>query len=466
MKPVARDERQKSLEKAHEYFLLDTASYLDQAEKIYRDLLEKNERDVGAAAGLAEILTTRAQYARDQRNIFGKTGASSMDDVGTLAREAKKLAQVAVLAAPDDLAALRALSDAFRLSGDLEAARKYVERALDIAPRDAETLYVAALTDWDDGVPLDKVISDLERLVKRPDGTIRIRYRLALLYAVAGRKEECRTQAKDILELNSDHTLAVRLIEVLDSDVFGAAGKAVPKPADDASSQGGDDALDAAVADEAQAEADLPAETAPATEATTTAPVATTPKGGGAAGGGGSDGGGIPEGKTYDFYVSKGMSFQSSGSCDKALGYFGKALQMNPASMDALSGSGYCHMSMHDYGSAISSFQKALKTNKNFGPAIIGLAQAQEKKGNFKAASETYQRYLDVLPTGSYASLAKKKIEELKDTIGPGDETTTPPPPEPGDGGAPVVEKKVEVEVMGSVGQPSSDTPKTEGDPY
>ena len=58
------------------------------------------------------------------------------------------------------------------------------------------------------------------------------------------------------------------------------------------------------------------------------------------------------------------------------------------------------------------------------------------------------------------------KLKELKDTIGPDDETGS------GEGGKEPpasieVEKgETEVEIKGSVGQPTSDTPKTAGDPY
>jgi predicted Zn finger-like uncharacterized protein len=445
--PATAEEHDRALERAHEYFLLDTGSYFDQAEKIYRDLLEKNDNDAGARAGLAELLAARAQYARDRKEILGL--GEEVEDAGTLAREARKLAQLAVLAAPESLEANRALADALRLSGDLEGARKHIDKALDIAPRDPETLYVAILIDYEEGIDVERVIRDLERILKRSETLIRVRYRLALLQALAGRGGESRTQAEKILEMNADHALAAKLVALIDDGGIQAPAS-------------GDEAEPPQEEEPAEGETEV-------AEGTDTGETGETPstdvKKPVEAGG---DGGqvGVPQGKSYDYYISKAMKYRSGGDCDSALDYYEKALQVSPASVEAWSGSGHCHLSTYQYGPAISEFKRALKSNKNYGPAIIGLAQAYEKKGNIKGAIEYYGKYLDVHSSGSSAGLARNKLKELKDTIGPEDE--------PGSGGgaeespAPVEVEKVEteVEVKGSVGQPTSDTPTTAGDPY
>ncbi len=446
--PATEGEHERALERAHEYFLLDTGSYFDQAEKIYRDLLEKNDQDSGARAGLAELLAARAQYARDRKQILGLS--EDVEDAGTLAREARKLAQLAVLAAPESLEANRALADSLRLSGDLEGARKHIDKALDIAPRDPETLYVAILIDYEEGVGVERIIQDLERVLKRSETLIRVRYRLALLQALAGRTEDSRSQAEKILDMNADHKLAAKLVALLD-----AGGLKAPAPLD-----GGEPPP----VEEPEGEGtEVVAGTEPAagTPATEPGPAVKKPAEDEA-----GEPAGAPQGKSYDFYIAKAMKYRSSGDCDRALDYFEKALEASPTSVEAWSGSGYCHLSTYQYGPAVSEFKRALKTNKNYGPAIIGLAQAYEKKGNIKGAIEYYGKYLDSHASGGQAGLARNKLKELEDTIGPDDEAV----PEGGEKEPPttVVPEKVEteVEIKGSVGQPTSDTPKTAGDPY
>lgn len=450
--PATEGEHDRALERAHEYFLLDTGSYFDQAEKIYRDLLEKNDQDAGARAGLAELLATRAQYARDRKEILGLS--EDVEDAGTLAREARKLAQLAVLAAPQSLEANRALADCLRLSGDLEGARKHIDKALDIAPRDPETLYVAILIDYEEGVGVERVIQDLERVLKRSETLIRVRYRLALLQALAGRPADSRAQAEKILDMNADHKLAAKLVALLDA---GGIKPAVPPTEGETEEAGGEEP--------ASGETEVAGGQEPASGETGTGPATPVKKPTGSEG----EEPGVPAGKSYDFYIAKAMKYRSGGNCDAALDYFEKALQVSPTSVEAWSGSGYCHMSTYQYGPAITEFKRALKSNKNYGPAIIGLAQAYEKKGNIKGAIEYYGKYLDAHASGGQAGLARNKLKELEDTIGPDDET--PPTPPGSDDEEPptiVVPEKgeTEVEIKGSVGQPTGDTPTTAGDPY
>jgi len=442
--PATEGEHERALERAHEYFLLDTGSYFDQAEKIYRDLLAKNDQDAGARTGLAELLAARAQYARDRKEILGLS--EGVEDAGTLAREARKLAQLAVLASPDSLEANRALADCLRLSGDLEGAREHIDKALDIAPRDPETLYVAILIDYEEGLDVERIIQDLERVLRRSETLIRVRYRLALLQALAGQPANSRTHAEKILDMNADHQLAAKLVALLD-----AGGLEAPVP------DKGSESDPAETSAEGETEAASGTEPPAVEPATDPGSALKKPVESGAEGSGG-----VPQGKSYDFYIAKAMKYRSGGDCDRALDYFEKALQASPTSVEAWSGSGYCHLSMYQYGPAVSEFKRALKANKNYGPALIGLAQAYEKKGNIKGAIEYYGKYLDSHASGGQAGLARNKLKELEDTIGPDDE------PGPGGGGATVVPEKVdtEVEIKGSVGQPTSDTPKTAGDPY
>lgn len=452
--PATEGERDKALERAHEYFLLDTGSYFDQAEKIFRDLLAQDDHDTGARAGLAELLAAKAQYARDRKEILGIT--EGVEDTGTLAREAKKLAQLAVLGSPHSLEANRALADSLRLSGDLEGARKYIDKALDLGPRDPETLYVAVLIDHEEGDEIKRAIKELERILKRAELLIRIRYRLAIFYALAGRSDDSRDQAKAILEMNADHQLAAKLVAALDAGTIKplAAEEAGPVEEVAGGTEGAEEEA-GEIPEEAAEEVIAATGTGPAPgEKKEPGPPAVTY--------------GVPGGKSYDWYIGKAMKYRSGGDCNNALDYFDKALQVSPSSVEALSGSAYCHLSMAQYGPATAEFKRALKSNKSYGPALIGLAQAYEKKGNIQGAVEYYKKYLDAHSSGGQAGLARNKLKQLEDTIGPEDKPLEKEEEEEEETTPKVVPTEVEgeVEIKGSVGQPSGDTPKTAGDPY
>lgn len=456
--PASKGDREKSLERAHEYFLLDTGSYFDQAEKILRDLLARDDQDPEARAALAELLAVRAQYARDRKEILEQS--SDLEDAGTLAREAHKLAKLAVLAQPQSVEANRALADSLRLTGDLEGARESINKALDLAPRDPETLYVAVLIDREEGLELDEAIEDLQRIVKRSNSLIRVRFRLALMQALAGNEDEARAQAEAILELNPDHVMAHNLMDAIDSGGLPAPPAEASEPVAESAEDDADEEPETAgqEAQEEEGPADVPATTAE-----------TGPARGGQ--GGGEVSHGVPAGKSYDFYIGKAVKLQHAGDCSEAFDYFQKAIQERPTSTEAYSGTAYCHMALGQYGPAVSAFKKALKTNKNYGPALIGLAQAYEKRGDDKSAVTYYEKYLDVFSSGGQAALARNKIKQLSASEEE-DESSSPSPSTEGgadSGSSSSVEPPgtgTEVEIKGSVGQPSSDNPTTAGDPY
>jgi tetratricopeptide (TPR) repeat protein len=136
--------------------------------------------------------------------------------------------------------------------------------------------------------------------------------------------------------------------------------------------------------------------------------------------------------------------------------YFARALEVRPTSTEAHSGMAYCYLSKHQLSAAVASFKSALKTNRSYGPALIGLAQALEKKGDAAGAIEYYERYLDVHSSGGQAAMARNKIKKLEKSTSSGAS-----PAEGGQDGT-----GSEVEIKNSVGQPSSDEPTTAGDPY
>lgn len=62
------------------------------------------------------------------------------------------------------------------------------------------------------------------------------------------------------------------------------------------------------------------------------------------------------------------------------------------------------------YKAAINRFREAAKYNPSFPEAFLRLGDAEEKMGDKQAASDAYQKYLDLAPDAKNAESIKKKI--------------------------------------------------------
>jgi len=105
---------------------------------------------------------------------------------------------------------------------------------------------------------------------------------------------------------------------------------------------------------------------------------------------------------------------QEKGRIGNALKAYDKALELKPEDIEALTGKGLCLLDNGSYGTAISWFRRALKKNPRFADAIMGLAESYKYQGNTEQARIYYQRYLDVLPGGPEAAVARRNLKELK----------------------------------------------------
>ena len=62
------------------------------------------------------------------------------------------------------------------------------------------------------------------------------------------------------------------------------------------------------------------------------------------------------------------------------------------------------------YKAALNRFREATRYNPSFPEAFLRLGDAEEKMGDKQAASDAYQKYLELAPDAKNAESVKKKI--------------------------------------------------------
>lgn len=118
--------------------------------------------------------------------------------------------------------------------------------------------------------------------------------------------------------------------------------------------------------------------------------------------------------KTYEWYLAQGERLREREKAGQALDFYGFAHDLKPDRVEPLAGKGLCLLDLGNANAATAAFEQALKLGPRYGPAIMGMAEALRTLGKNEQAIEYYQRYLDVLPNGSEAPVARNSIERLK----------------------------------------------------
>jgi hypothetical protein len=127
------------------------------------------------------------------------------------------------------------------------------------------------------------------------------------------------------------------------------------------------------------------------------------------------DAGTAPEPKkSFEFYLAQGERLREREKTAQALDFYGRAHELKPDRVEPLAGRGLCLLDMGNPTAAVAAFEQALQLGPRYGPAIMGMAEALRAQGKNEQAIEYYQKYLDVLPNGSEAAVARNSIERLK----------------------------------------------------
>jgi tetratricopeptide (TPR) repeat protein len=360
-----------NLDVAKENF--DKASAL--AEKDSRVLLDLTR----LAAARADIPWLRIRLLAPDAADDIAAAKQGLDELSSTARKTADLAQVA---APDDPAAIRAKVDALRIAGDRDGARGMVAKIIGSAAQ-PETAYVLAALDLAELDPLWPTILDRLRLAAAGEGNAG-RARAALVYALArsGDATNAKAELDKLAALTRPHPLTGAL------RAFLARGVA------------------------AHASADGGAGKAPSSVDVASLPVA-RPAGAVAAPAGGvgpaAGGGAIPGDPRV--ILEQAEKAKNRGDYDRAKLLYEAALAKSPGDSQALAGLGDAARGQHDEGSAKGFYQRALASNPNYLPALIGLADVELEEGDQPRAQKAYKDIVDRFPEGSYPARVKQRSE-------------------------------------------------------
>ena len=337
----------------------------------------------GAAAKTQTRTHDAVAALANRANDLNQKAADKLDAAFAAARKAMD-------AAPDALPSLRAMIAYYAA----EASQAQLDTLLDKAAhvqgseRDADLAYLRGLALGVEGAPAAKVEQALKQALSLDTHLVAARYALARSYADAKDADAARAQLEQVLAQSPDHARAKALLARLaaaptkppaEAKTQPPGAKAKAEPAGKPAPKG-----EPEVAAKAKAKKSTPAPKAAAHK---------------------------PLG--YDALLAAAYRLRNDGKIQEALDLYGRARDLKPARAEPYAGQGWCYMEMHAPAPAIASFQDALKRNPEYGDAIMGIAEAHKAQGDNKAAKKYYKRYLNLLPDGPDANVAKTNLNAL-----------------------------------------------------
>lgn len=374
--PTTRDE---ILAKVDEHILYDDRAVLE-ADEGQLDQIEGGASDPGVMFARARIHTALAQHAIDEADALDDDDDRTRERKKQLTRQAKQrvldaftLARKARKLEPDEPAISLLLADIARLQ---DKRTRDVERQLDKAKKNGassrDAVLVRALT-----LAREAKNDDARRLLGElasgagdlsQGGDVRPLYRLAVLDMAEKKYDDARRRAEVITAARPEHSGARALLARIEQAT--AIDTSDPLPPE----EGGEDPAN-----------------------------------------GDKDDGDSES--SFDALLTKADRKAENGDCPKAMELYERALDLEPTSVAALTGMGYCHIDRKEFASAHGKFKAALAVSSRYQDALWGIAEAYQQQGLARQSVEAYKRFLEEHPTSPRAARAKKQIEKLGGTV-------------------------------------------------
>jgi tetratricopeptide (TPR) repeat protein len=119
--------------------------------------------------------------------------------------------------------------------------------------------------------------------------------------------------------------------------------------------------------------------------------------------------------RSFDSLLSQGDHLRERERPAAALRAYAKAGELEPDRPEPLTGRGLALIDLGRLAEAEKSLQQALRLDPKSSVALMGLAEAYRAEGKKSEAIRYYERYLEVLPNGSEASVARSAIKALRE---------------------------------------------------
>jgi predicted Zn finger-like uncharacterized protein len=414
-----------ALRQARDNFLLDVDDSFRQALALLAPLHAADESNPLVLAQLSEVHSTWAWYLREDARTLDTGGPATEVAAKTLRKdaqahldEAKRFAAEALAQTPDAVESNRAMGDFLRVDGAPAAeAERYLRRALDKNPNDAESVYVGGALAFREG-RFDDARARLEQanqlsLAASQRNLLRDCFLLAKLAIATGRTDDARRWLGTVMGANPQHDRARALLATLAGAPDGGQAAAVAVTAPAAAIAPPPPAAPAAVPPAAAAPvAAAPGAAAPAAAAKPTKPAAVDDLAAGPA--------------DYHKLIAQADKLSENGRTDQARKLYERALTVQPRGVEAVTGLGYCDLDTERFMSALDRFKQALEIVPEHGEALIGIAEAYKIRGDKVHAIEYYRRYLKAAPGGAKAAMAQKNIHDLEPRTPPSETTVVP----------------------------------------
>ncbi len=356
----------------------DTVEAFEAARTRLEALREAHPSLVEADVALAEVLLARAHHARRHRAVLAalpeKQGdgedededededkdalASDVDSVALSEPEVTKLLDRAgellresATSAVELPSAKRAMMELQRLRGNRDTAEKLLVE-LRALPGSQKNRWTLLLS-----AELENDTGALQTLAAETPALIRARMDLAWAHFETDDVEGAKTLAEAILE-SAPHPTAMLLLARL-------------------ANPPGDEDAEAETEKQEQAEGE--------------------------------------EGPSFARLLAMADRARDSDRSGRALVLYERALELQPDDIEALTGMGFAYLDLDKLAAATATFKRVLQLNARFSPAHIGAAEAFYLRDMKRDALKHYRRYLDLVPNGPDATVAKRMIEELSE---------------------------------------------------
>lgn len=345
-----------NLDSAKESF--DKASAL--AEKDPRVLLDVAR----LAAIVADVAWLDARLGPSPGSEEGKAKRRRLEELGVKARRA---ADDALVATPDDLGAVRVKIDALRIMGDHDGARALAPRLSPVISQ-PDTAYVLAALDLSEPAPPYPSVVERLRAAAVGDGNLgRAQALLVRALMESGDLSGAGSELGKLARLPRAHPLLGTLRTALEH-------------ASPAAVAGQDGAAPVAVVDVSALPSGSPV---PA-------------------------GGGRVDVRTL---ITQADAAKNRGEYERAKTLYGQVLERDPNDSEALAGLGDVSHRTSDLPNALAYYKRALAVNQSFVPALIGQGDVQWEQGDKASAQKTYREIVDRFPDSAYPGYVKKRLE-------------------------------------------------------